>query len=101
MAWPVSSQAVRHDPRRVARPDPLPGPGPGTRRTRRHPLAAAMSRQMRAVAGMLDDAFAALDRAFTDSLVVSKARLSKEKEFEVLRKDPRWEDFWKRRVEDR
>ena len=54
-----------------------------------------------AVAGMLDDAFEALDRAFAEGLVVSKARLSKEKEFEVLRKDPRWEDFWKRKVQDK
>jgi len=53
------------------------------------------------VAGLLDDAFAALDRAFAKELVVSKARLSKEKELEPLRRDPRWEDFWRRNVEGR
>jgi hypothetical protein len=52
-----------------------------------------------AVAGMLDDAFAALDRAFAEGLVVPKARLSKEKELESARKDPRWEAFWRARVE--
>ncbi|HEX5137603.1 MAG TPA: hypothetical protein VFY93_11555 [Planctomycetota bacterium] len=50
-------------------------------------------------AGMLDDAFAALDRAFADGLVVTKAQLSKEKELEGARKDPRWEAFWRARVE--
>lgn len=54
-----------------------------------------------AVAGMLDDAFGALDRAFAEGLVVSKARLSREKELENARKDPRWEDFWMKRVQDR
>jgi len=54
-----------------------------------------------AVAGLLDDAFAALDRAFANELVVSKARLSKEKDLEPLRRDPRWEDFWRRNVEGR
>jgi len=54
-----------------------------------------------AVAGLLDDAFAALDRAFAEGLVVTKARLSREKELENARKDPRWEDFWRKRVEGR
>ncbi len=52
-------------------------------------------------AGQLDVAFDALDRAFAEGLVVTKARLSKEKELEDARKDPRWEVFWKRRVEDK
>jgi tetratricopeptide (TPR) repeat protein len=52
-----------------------------------------------AAAGMLDDAFAALDRAFAEDLVVPKGRLSKEKELENARKDPRWEGFWRARVE--
>jgi hypothetical protein len=52
-----------------------------------------------AAAGMLDDAFAALDRAFAEGLAVPKARLSKEKELEAARKDPRWEAFWLARVE--
>lgn len=52
-----------------------------------------------AVAGLLDDAFAALDRAFAEELVVPKARLSKEKDLESARKDPRWESFWRARVE--
>jgi hypothetical protein len=52
-----------------------------------------------AAAGMLDDAFAALDRAFAEGLAVPKARLSKEKELENARKDPRWEPFWLARVE--
>ena len=51
------------------------------------------------VAEDLDGAFAALDRAFSgDVPPADKARLSKEKELEPLRRDPRWEDFWKRRV---
>jgi tetratricopeptide (TPR) repeat protein len=54
-----------------------------------------------AVAEQLDEAFDALGRAFADGLVVTKARLSKEKEFEILRKDPRWELFWKSRVQDK
>lgn len=54
-----------------------------------------------AVAEMLDDAFAALDRAFAEGLVVTKARVSREKELENARKDPRWEDFWRKRVEDK
>jgi len=52
-----------------------------------------------AAADMLDDAFAALDRAFADGLVVTKAQLSKEKELESARRDPRWEAFWRARVE--
>jgi len=52
-------------------------------------------------AGRLDVAFEALDRAFAEGLVVTKARLSKEKELEDARKDPRWEAFWKKRVQDR
>lgn len=52
-----------------------------------------------AAAGKLDEAFAALDRAFAEGLVVPKARLSKEKELESARKDPRWEAFWRARVE--
>jgi hypothetical protein len=51
-----------------------------------------------AVAGRLDEAFSALHRAFAEGLVVSKARLSTEKELGSLRKDPRWEDFWLARV---
>ena len=51
--------------------------------------------------GRLDEAFAALDRAFADDLVVGKGRLSREKEFENARKDPRWEKFWRRRVKGR
>lgn len=54
-----------------------------------------------AAAGQLDEAFEAVDRAFAEGLVVTKAQLSKEKEFEVLRKDPRWEVFWARRVQDK
>lgn len=54
-----------------------------------------------AVAGKLDEAFAALHRAFAEGLVVSKARLSTEKELGSLRKDPRWEDFWMARVAGR
>ncbi len=54
-----------------------------------------------AVSGQLDVAFEALDRAFAEGLVVTKARLSKEKELEEARKDPRWEAFWRKRVQDR
>lgn len=54
-----------------------------------------------AAAEEIDEAFEALDRAFAEGLVVTKARLSKEKELEILRKDPRWEDFWRRRVQDK
>ncbi|MHC4732794.1 MAG: hypothetical protein ACYS6Z_19680 [Planctomycetota bacterium] len=50
------------------------------------------------LAGKLAEAFAALDRAFVEGLVVSKARLSTEKELGNLRKDPRWEKFWLERV---
>ncbi|MHC4548348.1 MAG: hypothetical protein ACYTEZ_06175 [Planctomycetota bacterium] len=50
------------------------------------------------VAGRLDQAFAALDRAFDGGLVVSKARLSTAKELGNVRKDPRWEKFWVRRI---
>jgi tetratricopeptide (TPR) repeat protein len=65
-----------------------------------HDAAYQLARAASA-AGMLDDAFAALDRAFEVELVVSKARLSKEKELENLRKDPRWEDFWRKRIQDK
>lgn len=52
-----------------------------------------------AAAERLDEAFDALDRAFAGAAPpVDKGRLSKEKELEVLRRDPRWEEFWKRRV---
>jgi len=54
-----------------------------------------------AEAGDLDAAFAALDLAFADGTPVSKMRLSREKEFAPLRRDKRWEEFWKRRVEGR
>jgi tetratricopeptide (TPR) repeat protein len=67
--------------------------GPKAREAAYHLARAA------AVAGQLDVAFDALDRAFQDDLVVTKTRLSKEKDLEVLRKDPRWEEFWKKRVE--
>jgi tetratricopeptide (TPR) repeat protein len=53
-----------------------------------------------AAAGEPDEAFEALDRAFAKGLVVPKARLSKEKELDKVREDPRWEAFWKRRVQD-
>jgi len=52
-------------------------------------------------AGKLDDAFAALERAFADGLVVGKGQLSREKELENARKDPRWEQFWLRHVRNR
>jgi tetratricopeptide (TPR) repeat protein len=53
-----------------------------------------------AAAGEPDEAFEALDRAFAKGLVVPKARLSKEKELDNVREDPRWEAFWRRRVQD-
>jgi hypothetical protein len=53
-----------------------------------------------AAAGEPDVAFEALDRAFAKGLVVPKARLSKEKELDRIREDPRWETFWRRRVQD-
>jgi len=50
-------------------------------------------------ADRLDEAFAALDRAFAGPVPpADKGRLSKDKDLEPLRRDPRWEDFWKRRV---
>lgn len=54
-----------------------------------------------AAAGEPDEAFDALDRAFAESLVVPKARLSKEKELDAIREDPRWEQFWRKRVQDK
>jgi len=51
-----------------------------------------------AAAGRIDAAFAALDRAFAGAPPVGKGALSKEKTLEPLRRDARWEEFWKRRV---
>ncbi|MHC4816711.1 MAG: hypothetical protein ACYTF8_01445 [Planctomycetota bacterium] len=68
-------------------------PEPEEARRDAYDLARACS-----LAGKLDEAFAALDRAFVEGLVVSKARLSTEKELGNLRKDPRWETFWRERV---
>lgn len=68
-------------------------PKPEDARRDAYDLARACS-----LAGRLDEAFAALDRAFVEGLVVSKARLSTEKELGNLRKDPRWETFWRERV---
>jgi len=68
-------------------------PEPEDARQAAYDLARACS-----LGGKLDEAFAALDRAFVEGLVVSKARLSTEKELGNLRKDPRWETFWRERV---
>lgn len=68
-------------------------PKPDDARRDAYDLARACS-----LANQLDEAFAALDRAFAEGLVVSKARLSTEKELGNLRKDPRWESFWRERV---
>ncbi|MHC4491315.1 MAG: hypothetical protein ACYTDU_06795 [Planctomycetota bacterium] len=68
-------------------------PEPEDARRDAYDLARACS-----LAGKLDEAFAALDRAFVEGLAVSKARLSTEKELGNLRKDPRWEKFWLERV---
>lgn len=65
------------------------------------PQAAYQLARAAAMAGQGDAAFAALDRAFANGLVVSKARLSKEKELEPLRRDARWETFWMKRIEGR
>ncbi len=68
-------------------------PEPDEARRDAYDLARACS-----LAQRLDEGFAALDRAFAVGLVVSKARLSTEKELGNLRKDPRWETFWRERV---
>ncbi|MHC4971755.1 MAG: hypothetical protein ACYTG3_05440 [Planctomycetota bacterium] len=68
-------------------------PKPEDARQAAYDLARACS-----LAGKLDEGFAALDRAFVEGLVVGKARLSTEKELGNLRKDPRWEKFWRERV---
>jgi hypothetical protein len=62
-------------------------------------MAAYQLARACAADGELDEAFAALDRAFADGLAVSRMRLSNEPELAPLRTDPRWEEFWRLRVE--
>lgn len=50
------------------------------------------------LAGKLDDAFAALDRAFTGGKPVSDGHVSGDKDLEPLRKDERWHTFWREKV---
>jgi len=51
------------------------------------------------VEGRVAEGLAALDRAFTGGMPVSKAQLSNEKELANLRRDPDWETFWARRID--
>lgn len=50
------------------------------------------------LAGDLDQAFAALDRAFTHVKPVTDAHVSGDKDLDNCRRDPRWEAFWRKRV---
>jgi hypothetical protein len=67
--------------------------GPERARQSAYNAACAASR-----ANRLDDAFAALDRAFSGGKPVSDAHVSDDKDLTNCRKDPRWEAFWRNRV---
>jgi hypothetical protein len=55
-----------------------------------------------AATGRIDEAFAALDRAFDRAMPVSRGQVSAEPCFEVLRRESdRWEAFWRRRIDAR
>jgi hypothetical protein len=55
-----------------------------------------------AATGRIDEAFAALDRAFDRAMPVSRGQVSAEPGFEVLRRESdRWEAFWRRRIDAR
>lgn len=48
--------------------------------------------------GRVDDAFAALYRAYADGKPVSDAHVSADKDLEACRKDKRWDTFWREKV---
>lgn len=51
------------------------------------------------LAGKLDEAFAALDRAYVGpGKPVTDGQVSNDKDLEPLRRDPRWHEFWRKRV---
>jgi len=51
------------------------------------------------VEGRVAEGLAALNRAFSGGMPVSKAQLSNEKELANLRRAPGWETFWARRID--
>ena len=52
------------------------------------------------LAGRIDEAFAALNRAYRDVKPVSDDHVSGDKDLENLRRDPRWETFWHAKVKN-
>lgn len=50
------------------------------------------------LASKLDEAFAALERAYTGQRPVDDEHLSADTDLDNMRKDPRWEEFWRTKV---